>query len=92
MTVSKSVRLPEELVEFVEALPGDNFTVKLVGLLEDLISGKDKRLQELQYLDERITKSRKQLRTHFQIVDGVHRLEGIYERLTNELVALTEHE
>lgn len=81
MTVSKTVRIPEELVAFVEARPGDTFTEKLVGLLDDLANGNDKRLADLQYLDKVIEGRKDVFASYWNLVDRVRGFEHLYRQL-----------
>lgn len=85
MTVSKTVRIPEELVAFVEARPGDTFTEKLVGLLDDLANGEDKRLDDLAFLDKQIEDRRAKLSGYWELVAKVNNLEHTYRLLLNAL-------
>ncbi len=45
--VSKSVRLPSDLVAFIEQSEGKDFSKKLIGILEDYISGDDSRQSDI---------------------------------------------
>lgn len=47
-TISKSIRLPDYLVEFIEAQEGDNFSEKLLGILYDYRCGDTDRQMMLQ--------------------------------------------
>jgi antitoxin component of MazEF toxin-antitoxin module len=53
-TVSKSVRLPLELVEYVELQEGKTFSAKLISLLEDIHSGDARRRKTLTEYDRQI--------------------------------------
>ncbi|MDE5894346.1 MAG: hypothetical protein K2H45_15640 [Acetatifactor sp.] len=51
--VQKSVRLPVDLVDYIESCNGSTFTEKLVGILEDYRDGLTTRTLELKHLRER---------------------------------------
>lgn len=85
MLVSKSVRIPEELVEFVETRPGETFTEKLVGLLDDLATGKDKRLADLERLDGYIAGRRAALDSYWRLCHSANTLEVRYRSLVTAL-------
>lgn len=51
--IQKSVRLPVDLVDYIESCSGSTFTEKLVGILEDYRDGLTARTLELKRLRER---------------------------------------
>ena len=73
-SVSKSIRLPEYLVEYVEAQPGKDFTSKLFTLLEDCRIGEKKRQEEKTYYERLIDERRKELRGYNDILMTVAKL------------------
>lgn len=50
--IQKSVRLPADLVDYIESCSGSTFTEKLVGILEDYRDGLTTRTLELKNLRE----------------------------------------
>ncbi|MCM1305424.1 MAG: hypothetical protein NC306_15165 [Butyrivibrio sp.] len=79
--VPKSVRLPQELVEYVEGMPGKNFSQKLVGLLSDVRAGEDFRCREIEEQEQRMARNRAELEEQSsRILEAsrlLHRLAGI---------------
>lgn len=45
--ISKTVRFPAALVDFIDSQPGENFSQRLVGFLEDCQSGEASRQKRL---------------------------------------------
>lgn len=60
-TVQKSVRLPYDLVEYVELQEGKNFSAKLINLLDDVCNGDVKRRQAIAEYDSLIDDRRQKL-------------------------------
>ena len=52
--ISKTVRMPADLVKFIESKPGDNFSQQLLGILDDYRNGDQIRQKELQNYRDRI--------------------------------------
>lgn len=59
--IQKSVRLPEDLVEYVNAQKGRDFSKKLINLLTDIREGDAERQRQLQYYDKQICEYRNRL-------------------------------
>lgn len=76
--VSKTVRLPEELVAYIESMPGDNFTSKLVGLLYNLQIGVDDCVNHITYLDKSIREKQLLLCDLSDVVSSGRRIEELY--------------
>ncbi len=53
-TIQKSVRLPAEIVEYVELQEGKTFTDKLVNVLNDSVNGETIRRQKIELYDAKI--------------------------------------
>lgn len=73
--MSKSVRLPEHLVSFIERQPpkdGD-FTSKLVGLLTECAEGEEKRKKNIAYYDELIKRRQKEVTAYNDLLSSVRR-------------------
>lgn len=69
--VPKSVRLPRELVDFVETQPGKDFSKKLVGVLVEYKEGDEYRRKMIQRYDEQIAERRARLES---LMDNINRL------------------
>ncbi len=61
-TIKKSLRLPADLVEYVEKADGDDFSKKMVNVLIESKEGEAKRQKEIMYYDRAIEKRCKELR------------------------------
>lgn len=59
--VKKSIRLPTDLVEYVNAQPGRDFSKKLVTLLTELREGDATRQDMLQQYDQQLSDYRQRL-------------------------------
>ncbi len=59
--VSKTVRLPEDLVKYVESQYGDCFAKKLVHILEEHRAGEKRRQEILREYDRQVEEKRKLL-------------------------------
>lgn len=72
--ISKSVRLPEHLVMFIERQPGKDFTTKLSGLLDECLSGEKKRQENKLYYENLIKQRQEELRKYNDLVMTFGRL------------------
>lgn len=89
-TVSKSVRLPLSLVEFIEKQPGENFSQKLLMILIDYRDGDMKRKYEL---DQYYSKLRRCRETYDRLAIDyakAHRIIGSMMYYLNELSDLAQ--
>lgn len=59
--VTKSMRLPPDIVEYVEQQPGDTFTSKLVTLLRDVRDGDQERAENLAWYESTLKERYKKL-------------------------------
>ena len=46
--ISKTIRIPSDLLEFIETQPGDTFSAKLIGLVNEFRQGDDIRKAKLE--------------------------------------------
>lgn len=60
-TIQKSVRLPVDLVEFVEKYEGRDFSKKLVNILNEFQSGEEQRQRRIEQYDLMIEERRRRL-------------------------------
>ena len=61
--VSKSVRLPESLIEYIELQEGGSFSSKLVHYLMECRSGEAERRKNLEFYDKMIAERQDKLKT-----------------------------
>lgn len=59
--VTKSMRLPPDIVEYVEQQPGDTFTSKLVTLLREVRDGDQERAENLAWYESTLKERYKKL-------------------------------
>ena len=85
--IHKSVRLPADLVEYINSQPGSDFTNKLVHLLTDCKNGDLERKLMLQRYDEQISERRKRLDGLVQCINKVTLISHHVEALVNEVDA-----
>lgn len=83
--VQKSVRMPGELVEFVNSQPGNDFTSRLVRLLAEYKSGDQERRLMLQRYDEQIAERRERLDSLMDSINRVTLVSRRVEAVINEV-------
>lgn len=76
--IPKSVRLPSELVSYVEQQQGADFSKKLVAILYEYWKGEEQRRLNLQRYDENINARRKQ---YNEIVAQINKLTIVKRRV-----------
>lgn len=59
--IAKSMRLPPDVVDYVEEQPGDTFTAKFVALVRDIKDGDQNRADRLAYYERTIAANHKKL-------------------------------
>ena len=72
--VTKSMRLPPDIVEYVEQQPGDTFTSKLVTLLREVKDGDQKRAEMLEYYKSTIEANRQKIAKQNQEIYQIQRV------------------
>lgn len=86
--IQKSVRIPSNLVEFVDSQPGADFSKKLIGILTEYKNGELERKLMLQRYDEQIAERSKRLDTLMQKVNSAsmiaRRLDAFFDELDAE--------
>ena len=76
--VHKSVRLPQELVDFVQSQSGNDFSKKLVKILKDYKDGYTLRIAQVQRYDELIDERQKQLQ---ELTERVNKVAFLVDNL-----------
>ncbi len=79
--VPKSVRLPADLVAFVESKKGRTFSQKLIYVLEDYRAGDDIRLEEIEQYDALLERKRAELSGYYDIIAQASRISAACARL-----------
>ncbi len=86
--IQKSVRIPSDLVEFVDSQPGADFSKKLIGILTEYKNGELERKLMLQRYDEQIAERSKRLDILMQKVNSAsmiaRRLDAFFDELDAE--------
>ena len=72
--VTKSMRLPPDIVEYVEQQPGDTFTSKLVTLLREVRDGDQKRAEYLAWYESTIEANRQKIAKQNQEIYQIQRV------------------
>lgn len=72
--VTKSMRLPPDIVEYVEQQPGDTFTSKLVTLLREVRDGDQKRAEHLAWYESTIEANRQKIAKQNQEIYQIQRV------------------
>ena len=76
--VPKSVRLPQDIVDFVEQQPGADFSKKLVAILKEYRSGDEERQNIIKHFDQVIEERRN---TYSKLVQQVNKLTIVKNRV-----------
>lgn len=72
--ISKSVRFPVELVEYIETQPGKDFSSKLINLVEEYKGGELRREESIQYYEQLLSANRKKLDEQSDTIRSVNRV------------------
>ena len=72
--VTKSMRLPPDIVEYVEQQPGDTFTSKLVTLLREVRDGDQERAEHLAWYESTIEANRQKIAKQNQEIYQIQRV------------------
>lgn len=72
--IPKSVRLPADIVDYVDAQPGKDWTQKLIYLITDYRDGEQNRVQELESYERTIIANRDYIKNQSNTIYGVNRI------------------
>lgn len=72
--ISKSLRLPSDVVDYVEEQPGDTFTSKLVTLLREVRDGDQQRAEMLEYYESTIKANQQKIAKQNQEIYQIQRV------------------
>lgn len=76
--ISKSLRLPSDVVDYVEQQPGDTFTFKLVTLLREVRDGDQQRAENLAWYESTLKERYQKLE---DLNDDIYRIQLILMHL-----------
>lgn len=62
--ISKTVRIPDDVVAYIETQPGDTFSRKLLGILEEYRFGEDNRRRRIADYEDLLENQRRKLRVY----------------------------
>ncbi len=85
--IQKSVRIPSDLVEFVDSQSGADFSKKLIGILTEYKNGDLERKLMLQRYEEQIAERRKRLDTLMQKINSASMISRRVDALFKEVDA-----
>lgn len=80
--IQKSVRLPTYLIEYIEEQDGRDFSKKLLGLLNDVYAGDEKRRRDIADYQRLIAQKQQKLR---QLSGQIYDAARILDRLAGVL-------
>jgi len=80
--ISKTVRLPADLVNYIDQQEGSNFSQKLVGILVDYQKGDKIRKDTLAYYNRAVSERRQSLK---DVTDKLYRADVLLRRITDAL-------
>lgn len=84
--ISKSVRLPSDLVSYIESQPGSTFTDKFIVMMNEVRSGEASRQQKISDL-EKIIKDRQRSLNHYdQLMRDCGRVAYHMEHIVNAAI------
>lgn len=89
--IQKSVRLPEELFDYVEQQDGRDFSKRLVNLLMDIKDGDAQRKEYLDSYDRAIKSRREELQKLGQYVHDVQRVIRDLEIIARQVTYITSY-
>lgn len=73
-SIVKTMRLREDVIDYIDSQPGDNFTDKFERMVSEIRYGQAKRLARISELDDCIIRERKRLD---QLIRDIKKLEEI---------------
>lgn len=76
--ISKSLRLPSDVVDYVEQQPGDTFTSRLVTLLREVRDGDQQRAENLAWYESTLKEKWQKLE---ELNDDIYRIQLILMHL-----------
>jgi antitoxin component of MazEF toxin-antitoxin module len=83
--ISKTVRLPKYIVDYVNIQDGNTFTAKLVNLLDEVQSGEAKRIKVLNEYDRQIMERKETLNELSQNMYNANLVSQKLDRFYNSI-------
>lgn len=91
-TVTKSIRFRQPDVDYIETQPGNTFTEKLAGVLDEYQRGEAKRKSQIEYYDNLIKKRREELQAYNDMIINFQQIrrdavsiEALFGRIMDRL-------
>jgi hypothetical protein len=72
--VTKSMRLPPDIVEYIEQQEGDTFTAKFIDLVYEIMNGDKKRAENLAWYESTIEANRQKIEKQNQEIYQIQRV------------------
>ena len=72
--VTKSMRLPPDIVEYIEQQEGDTFTAKFIDLVYEIMNGDKQRVENLAWYESTIEANRQKIAKQNQEIYQIHRV------------------
>ena len=86
--VTKSMRLPPDIVEYIEQQEGDTFTAKFIDLVYEIMNGDKQRAENLAWYESTIEANRKKIQEQDSQIYTVARSLDHLHRALEDLNAL----
>lgn len=83
--IKKSIRLPADIVDYVEAQPGRDFTSKLLGLLMECRDTESQRAESLAYYERSIADNTAKIKEQQNTIYGVTRVLVHLQKALDEI-------
>lgn len=83
--IQKSVRLPEEMVQFIEKAEGADFSSKLMGILNEYFLNEDFYKNRIQHYEELVERRRKTCNGYYALIRKTRTASQQYEELLRQL-------
>jgi len=72
--VTKSMRLPPDIVEYIEQQEGDTFTAKFIDLVYEIMNGDKQRVENLAWYESTIEANRQKIAKQNQEIYQIQRV------------------
>ena len=72
--VTKSMRLPPDIVEYIEQQEGDTFTAKFIDLVYEIMNGEKQRAENLAWYESTIEANRQKIAKQNQEIYQIQRV------------------
>lgn len=81
--VQKSVRLPTEVIDYIEQQKGDTFSAKFLNLMQEVMSGNETRQQRIASEERYLAELQDKANRYSSLIRSCSRVTATYEHLVN---------